>query len=168
MTEIPLGFEEEIKFDNRDLAPIEHMLIGSTIEYRGQTYDSTLFLEAAKNGAVESDFLIPESLKNVTMVQDVNNVRMKEKRLVGLLPVFDPNFLVGISESGVDVGLELPLLDESGKIDPVWKIVFLNGDGQEVEYNNKIDLDDRFAPHFQVKQQTDGSRYLQFAPNNTK
>jgi len=168
MTEIPQGFEEKIKFDNRDLAPIEHMLIGSTIEYRGQDYDSNLFLDAAENETVENDFFVPESLKNVSMVQDINNARMKEERLAGMLPVFDGNFIVGISRNGISIGLELPLLDESGKIDPVWKIVFLNGDGQKVEYNNKIDLDNRFAPHFQVKQQTDGSRYLQFAPNNTK
>ena len=168
MTEIPPGFEEKIKFDNRDLAPIEHVLIGSTTKYHGQVYNSNLFLSDAKNGTVGDDFFIPESLKNASTIQDINNARTQKKRLVGLLPVFDSGFIVGISESGVDVGLELPLVDASGKIDPVWKIVFLNGDGQEVEYTDKVELEEGFASHFQITQQADGGRYLQFAPNNTK
>lgn len=163
--EILVKDEQERKFSYTDLAPIEHLLVGSTIEYGGhEFYNASLFFDDVKDGKVDDSLYYPGSLSSSVRIKDVDATRKAKKRLTGLIPAFDRNYILAKVGKGLDIGIELPLLDESGKIIPTWKIVLLDKEEQEVKDDFPPVLDERFASHFKVIRDN-GNQYLQFAPN---
>lgn len=145
----------EAEFDRgQNLAPIEHMLIGSSTTYHGEFLNSDSFLEkVAGSGVVEKDMLIPAgfSKDDPEKLEEIRRAHVKQEHFRGMLS-FLTNSQLGLSEEGYEPSIDLSQVNDDGTIDPHWRVFLFDVAGSKVDSNReRLSVETRIGALFSME-----------------
>lgn len=162
----------EVPFNRKEgLAPIEHILIGSSTSYKGKLFVSQTFREEVHRlGKIPEEMLIPAGIvQDRSKFGEIKKTREKSIPVAGMLN-FLSNSQIDLSlEEGVSPGIEFGPLDESGRVVPSWKIFLVNSAG-EIDSSPKhikevLSLDEKFDDFFELApNKEEDALYLNIKP----
>lgn len=172
MTEIKTGLEtSERELNEYDLAPIEHIIIGSSIEFAGnKSFNAGELNKQIQEANLDPKILIPRSLDkgfDPNKARDVS-VSRTGKKLKGTLACFD-NSQIDLDNEGIRPALELAPLDEkTGQVKPIWVIKLEEIEtGEEVdkpEFLDRLKIREGYGNAF-ILSEEEGQLYLKFRPS---
>ena len=164
------------------LAPIEHLMIGSTPVKRGEIVDVRSLITQAKRGDIKAyNLLLTPTLiqtKGKGVEEEVMSVRLREgseRRPRGGVIVDIPT-QVALSQEGIEIFVEWSNLDsKNNTVIPSWKVFVLRGDEivEDPRVLERIKLndipEDPFSPQklFDLKR-VEGEPYLILLLNLSK
>lgn len=133
---------ERVVYSQQDLAPIEHLIYGSTPDISGTQLDVPTLMKQAQEGDEEAYRLLTTPLyiqEGTRDVAAVNQDRKAEregqrKHTAGMLPVFSPEGLVDLDDESLLPWFEPPAVDEaSGMISPSWRIFIMRNRAEVID-----------------------------------
>jgi hypothetical protein len=119
--------EREVRFTNRDLSEIEHLILGSTTE-RYDTKEGNSVLEDVEKIArgdpeITKIFLTPISIAQGRDIHETNIARKGKVDYLPSLRLFGAKAYLSLYNAGFTSNFELPDIDEkTGTIIPQWRI----------------------------------------------
>jgi hypothetical protein len=152
----------------RDMAPIEHILIGSGIPIRGKIFNFEEFANEFRSHNITDEAYIPKGIEFPISDEERNSLqwrRENQKELIGMMAFLD--------EQQFELGNYMPYLrltglvdDERGEIDPVWQLSLVGRfevKGNDVDVKrkllDKLVLQPQFSEFFNLDK-IEGEDYL--------
>lgn len=155
------GIPKELKkvFDVCNLTLMEHVFIGSSDKVNGEVWGQRKveeYLRKEENiDNLRKKLLTPIAFLNGQKTkEEINTERSQKKRLTGSFPLFDTDQQLSLREQG-DIYIELGGLGENGQVSGEWKVGLIDGNGSEIDFPEKLELESFFNGYFTLEKDPD-------------
>lgn len=166
----PIGTSEshERVFNGGDLAPMEHFLLGGSIDFKGNGVVglSWMLNELDQNKPIDADLLIPPNVvgKAEGVIAETNGVRNgQEYKNKGLMWFLDAEAQIFLSDQGLSVGMVLGEVGRDRKIVPDWELVLIedstNTKVSSTDILKYLKLTEQVSKHFELAQNEDSLHF---------